>query len=105
MMRATIQLNKAHWPVTVLGPGRRIGLWLQGCTIGCRGCGSKDTWPRDPSKTIAVGALVDCGRRATTDPLDGVTISGGEPFQQPIGLGALLRALIAWRRNAALDFD
>ena len=26
----TVELNKAHWPVTVLGPGKRIGLWLQG---------------------------------------------------------------------------
>ncbi|HSV19446.1 MAG TPA: 4Fe-4S cluster-binding domain-containing protein, partial [Casimicrobiaceae bacterium] len=47
---ATIELNKAHWPVTVLGPGKRIGLWLQGCSIHCPGCVSQDTWSADPSK-------------------------------------------------------
>src|SRR6185436_13362061 len=102
---ATLQLNKAHWPVTVLGPGRRVGLWVQGCTIGCRNCVSQDTWPGDASKTIAVSELIAWCRRVTGDVLDGVTISGGEPFEQPAGLTALLHGLHRWRREAALDFD
>ena len=102
---ATLELNKAHWPVTVLGPGRRIGLWVQGCTLHCRGCVSRDTWPKDPAKTIAVADLLAWCRKVAGDGLDGVTISGGEPFEQPSGLRALLDALAAWRRDAALDFD
>jgi anaerobic ribonucleoside-triphosphate reductase activating protein len=101
----TLQLNKAHWPVTVLGPGRRIGLWVQGCTIGCRGCVSQDTWPKDVSKTIAVRDLLAWCKRIAGGELDGITISGGEPFQQPEGLRALLEGLRAWRRTARLDFD
>lgn len=102
---ATIELNKAHWPVTVLGPGRRIGLWLQGCSIGCKGCVSQDTWPRDPATRIAVADLVAWCRRTAAGGCDGVTISGGEPFDQPAGLRALLRGLDAWRRGDGLDFD
>jgi anaerobic ribonucleoside-triphosphate reductase activating protein len=102
---ATLELNKAHWPVTVLGPGRRIGLWLQGCTIRCPGCVSQDTWPRDETKTIAVGRLVAWCRTSSAGQLDGVTISGGEPFEQPQGLFALLTQLAAWRREQQLDFD
>lgn len=101
----TLELNKAHWPVTVLGPGRRIGLWVQGCTIGCRGCVSQDTWPRDATKAIPVSDLLAWCRRVAADGPDGVTISGGEPFEQPRALAALLRGLRAWRRAAALDFD
>ena len=101
----TLQLNKAHWPVTVLGPGKRIGLWVQGCTIGCRGCVSQDTWPSDPAKAVAVPDLLAWCRRVSGDAPDGVTISGGEPFQQPAGLLALLRALHAWRAAQNLDFD
>jgi anaerobic ribonucleoside-triphosphate reductase activating protein len=101
----TLQLNKAHWPVTVLGPGKRIGLWVQGCSIGCRGCVSQDTWPTDAGKAIAVDALVQWCRTVTAGTLDGVTISGGEPFQQPRALAALLDALARWRSDAGLDFD
>lgn len=105
MKTPTLQLNKAHWPVTVLGPGRRIGLWVQGCTIHCPGCVSQDTWPSDPAKTIAVRDLIAWCQRASANGLDGVTISGGEPFEQPAGLAALLGGLHAWRKAAALDFD
>jgi anaerobic ribonucleoside-triphosphate reductase activating protein len=102
---ATLQLNKAHWPVTVLGPGRRIGIWVQGCSIGCRGCVSQDTWARDDAKTIGVDDLVAWCRRVSDNALDGVTISGGEPFEQPAGLAALLARLDRWREESALDFD
>jgi len=78
---------------------------VQGCTIGCRGCVSQDTWPQDATKTIAVRDLLAWCRRVAGDALDGITISGGEPFQQPEGLRALLDGLRAWRRTANLDFD
>jgi anaerobic ribonucleoside-triphosphate reductase activating protein len=100
-----ILLNKAHFPVTVLGPGQRIGLWLQGCTIRCQGCVSQDTWPADPSRAMPVAALLDWCKRVAQEDCDGITISGGEPFDQPRPLGLLLRGLHAWRTAAVLDFD
>ena len=100
-----ILLNKAHFPVTVLGPGRRIGLWLQGCTIRCRGCVSQDTWPADPARAMPVAALVGWCKKVAAGGFDGVTISGGEPFDQPKALAALLDRLSAWRKDAGLDFD
>ena len=66
---------------------------------------SQDTWPQDPTKAIAVRELVAWCRRVAGDALDGVTISGGEPFEQPDGLRALLAGLHAWRQSAQLDFD
>jgi anaerobic ribonucleoside-triphosphate reductase activating protein len=100
-----ILLNKAHFPVTVLGPGRRIGLWLQGCTIRCQGCVSQDTWPADPARAMPVLALIDWCKSISANRLDGITISGGEPFDQPRALAALLAGLAAWRTAAKLDFD
>ncbi len=89
-------LAKAHFPVTTLGPGRRAGIWTQGCTIGCAGCLSRDTWPADPSTAVPVAALL--GWLASLDPVpDGVTISGGEPFQQPRALKELLEGINDWR--------
>lgn len=102
---ALIQVNKAHFPVTVLGPGRRIGIWLQGCRIRCKGCVSMDTWEPDPRRAMPVQALLEWCRSTTSNKLDGITISGGEPFDQPGALRTLLQAFHAWRRQSELDFD
>ncbi len=100
-----IAVNKAHFPVTVLGPGRRIGIWLQGCKIGCKGCVSQDTWASDAARLMPLPQLLHWCRTVSAGQLDGVTISGGEPFDQPEALAALLTSLQAWRSRAGLDFD
>jgi len=100
-----IQLNKAHFPVTALGPGRRIGIWTQGCSIHCPGCVSLDTWKPDRDKAIEVDALIAWCRRVSEGAPEGVTISGGEPFDQPRPLAKLLEGLERWRRTLARPFD
>jgi anaerobic ribonucleoside-triphosphate reductase activating protein len=87
-------LAKAHHPVTTLGPGRRAGIWTQGCTLHCPGCISRDTWEADPATAIPVTTVL--GWLRSLDQVDGVTISGGEPFQQPEALRALLEGIRAW---------
>lgn len=104
-MNLRIAINKAHFPVTVLGPGRRIGIWLQGCSIRCPDCVSQDTWARDPEREMDVAALLAWCRRVAGGGFDGVTISGGEPFDQPKALAALLQGLHRWRRSLPVPFD
>lgn len=100
-----IAINKAHYPVTVLGPGTRIGIWLQGCSIRCPGCVSQDTWAADPGRQMTVAQLLTWCRKVAAGGLDGITISGGEPFDQPSALRALLDALHAWRDETGADWD
>lgn len=94
----TIALSRIHFPVTTLGPGRRLGIWLQGCSIRCPGCISADTW------ATGRGVVKLSHLMARLEPrlgdADGVTISGGEPFDQPEALHALLTAL---RSRTAAD--
>jgi anaerobic ribonucleoside-triphosphate reductase activating protein len=100
----SLLLAKAQYPVTVLGPGTRAGIWTQGCTIGCRGCLSRDTWDPDPRTAVPVDAVLGW-LESLSGPVDGVTISGGEPFQQPAALAALLRGIHRWRGAAPADVD
>lgn len=101
----SLQISRTHFPVTVLGPGRRAGIWVQGCGIGCKGCVSKDTWNETGGSTRPVAAILSWSLGCIAAGADGVTISGGEPFEQPDGLSALLDGLIAARAAGGRDFD
>lgn len=101
----TLYLNKAHFPVDVLGHGPRVGLWLQGCTIRCFGCISRDTWNYDPETSITVSEIMHWVESLPADAIDGVTISGGEPFDQPDALAELLRGLRAWGDRQSQQVD
>jgi anaerobic ribonucleoside-triphosphate reductase activating protein len=87
----TLFLSRLHFPITALGPGNRIGIWLQGCSLRCSGCVSADTWRPGRGRTT-VASVLETVRPWLRDA-DGVTISGGEPFEQPIALVALLQAI------------
>jgi anaerobic ribonucleoside-triphosphate reductase activating protein len=100
-----IAINKAHYPVTVLGPGKRIGIWLQGCSIRCPACVSQDTWVADARREMEVTALLTWCQRVAEADLAGITLSGGEPFDQPQALAVLLKALHRWREQSRRDFD
>lgn len=90
-----VAVSRLHFPVTTLGPGRRLGVWLQGCSIRCPGCISVDTWDEGSGMIDAEELLraVDLHTREA----DGLTVSGGEPFEQPAALASLLTR---WRASS-----
>lgn len=99
-----LRINRTHYPVTVLGHGVRAGIWVQGCTIGCSGCVSRDTWDAGGGAEVDVAVILDW-LDGIEGRLDGVTISGGEPFQQPDALAELLDGLARWRRGRQEELD
>jgi anaerobic ribonucleoside-triphosphate reductase activating protein len=86
-------LNRILYPVTTLGYGNRIGIWFQGCSIGCPGCVSRDTWAKNTGRELTISKVVEiCKPWLAT--CDGITFTGGEPLDQLenlIGLCRLLR--------------
>ncbi|MCX2921259.1 MULTISPECIES: 4Fe-4S single cluster domain-containing protein [Stenotrophomonas] len=97
-MNRPLQLSRVHFPVTTLGPGQRLGIWFQGCSIRCSGCISADTW--GPGRTVVDVASLLEQVAPWLDQADGVTISGGEPFDQ---FDALLQMLVGLRQRTAAD--
>ncbi len=91
---STIAINRVHFPVTTLGPGRRLALWTQGCSIRCSGCVSRDTWTRGPEHAVELNLLLE-RIRPWLRQADGLTITGGEPLDQPIALKRFLERLRA----------
>lgn len=88
-----IGISRIHFPITTLGPGRRLGIWFQGCSIRCPGCISADTWATGKG-VLDLEELLE--RLNEWLPIcDGITISGGEPFDQSEALEGLLNGLRA----------
>ncbi|WP_165053325.1 MULTISPECIES: 4Fe-4S cluster-binding domain-containing protein [unclassified Adlercreutzia] len=87
-----IEINRICSPVTTLGPGRRLGLWLQGCDIRCPSCVSKDTWETGAGQIVETIELAELiMSMIQRDNLCGITITGGEPTQQSRALADLVR--------------
>lgn len=86
-----LALSRVHFPVTTLGPGRRLGIWVQGCSIRCPGCISSDTWA-NRAPDVEIVEMLDRIRPWLLE-CDGITISGGEPFEQQEALEQLLQAI------------
>lgn len=89
----------------VNGPGRRVVVWVQGCTLGCLGCFNPGTHAAGVSG-VAVEALVAQVLAARAPSTVGVTFSGGEPFQQAAGLAAVAAGLrAAWPEGNRMAFS
>lgn len=62
------------------GPGRRFALWVQGCTIRCPGCCNPEMFATDRGTALTIDELD--ARLARALEIEGVSILGGEPFEQ-----------------------
>lgn len=65
------------------GPGRRAAVWVQGCAVRCPGCFNPQLWASrgarlDPPAPLAAAWVRD----AIAAGAEGVTLLGGEPFDQ-----------------------
>jgi anaerobic ribonucleoside-triphosphate reductase activating protein len=74
------------------GPGKRFVIWFQGCSLRCPGCYNEATHSNEANMVTTVESLlarIETERRE----IDGVTVTGGEPFEQALALLALARGL------------
>jgi anaerobic ribonucleoside-triphosphate reductase activating protein len=63
------------------GPGLRTVIFFQGCPHHCPGCQNPDTWDFEGGSKTSTDLIWN---RICNHPLlQGITLSGGEPFAQP----------------------
>lgn len=74
-----ISVERIYYPVKVLGPGNRVGIWMKGCNKNCDGCISPEMRTYDKAKEIDIEDIIKM-ILSIPGQIDGVTISGGEPF-------------------------
>ena len=81
---------------TAEGPGLRSALWVQGCSVRCPGCFNPHLWAETGG---TVEDTVDLAARFVTDAVgagvEGITLLGGEPFDQAAALAVIAEAFRA----------
>lgn len=75
----------------VNGDGARYVVFVQGCKHCCPGCQNPETWDFDGGYEITAQEIVNDFRNRRL--LDGITLSGGDPFFQQDACAELLKLL------------
>ena len=79
------------------GPGLRFGVFVQGCSHQCPGCHNQGSWDACGGYEDTVGHI--CELIQASRSVSGVTLSGGEPFEQPEACLAIAR----WCKQRGLN--
>ncbi len=85
----TIRLYGTAPDSIVDGPGLRYAVFVQGCSHGCPGCHNPDSQPACGGTVRSVDDLA--ADIAANKLVQGVTVSGGEPFEQAAACAELAR--------------
>lgn len=89
-MTQTMRIAGTVQDSIVDGPGLRFTVFVQGCRRRCPGCHNPQTHDPNGGTAHTVEELI--ARMRSTPLTDGLSLSGGEPFDQPEGCLALARA-------------
>ena len=65
------------------GPGLRASIYLAGCYHKCPGCHNPQSWDMNGGKEMEVDEIVEILKQSGHTKF---TITGGDPFYQPMGL-------------------
>lgn len=88
----SIWLYRLYHNSVVDGPGRRSVIQTAGCSILCSGCLTPETHRQENGKLVSISSIVS-EVLASRDNHDGITILGGEPFDQPESVAELVSRL------------
>lgn len=84
-----MQIDRMYYPVRTLGYGTRFGIWTIGCPRRCPNCSNPELRDSNSDKCIEVSSILSLISQYK-EKIDGVTITGGDPFMQADALKELL---------------
>jgi anaerobic ribonucleoside-triphosphate reductase activating protein len=81
------------------GPGFRLAIFVQGCPHNCEGCHNPHSHDYNGGTVMDTAEII--AQMRSNPLLDGITLTGGEPFVQPAACAEIARAakasgLIVW---------
>jgi anaerobic ribonucleoside-triphosphate reductase activating protein len=87
-MKTLLNIHSVIKASRVNGPGVRLVVFTQGCRLGCEGCFNTALHPFEGGEETSPKALL---KEHLSKKTEGITVSGGEPFEQPEALLTLLK--------------
>ncbi len=85
-------INLGHFQdaTASMGPGLRACVWVRGCSINCKGCATPQLIPATPTRMVRVEEVLERILASHGEhQIEGVSFSGGEPFEQAPALARL----------------
>lgn len=73
------------------GIGIRYSIWVQGCSIRCKGCANRNMWSFSGGFLLEIDKIVT--EIKSIQNIEGITILGGEPFDQPEPIAELVEKI------------
>lgn len=90
----TIRLLKIFKETIVDGYGLRYSLYFSGCIHKCEGCHNEYSWNANNGEILTYEKLEEIASEINKNVmLDGITISGGDPFYNPVDMKKILKFL------------
>lgn len=87
-------IDRLYFPVTALGPGKRVAVWTCGCTKHCPGCANPELWEARSDAAIAPARLAAIlNDLAARTGAHRITFTGGDPLEQAGDLAQVLAAI------------
>lgn len=79
--RVDIRIN-SYIPITKAeGPNTRFCIWVQGCSLHCKGCANHAMWDKEGGTVYETSEIINL-IESYKDKIDGITFLGGEPIEQ-----------------------
>ena len=79
--KVDIRIN-SYIPITnVEGVGTRFSIWVQGCSLHCKGCANSHLWNFKGGKVCDTTDFINLIKQYK-DRVEGITFLGGEPLEQ-----------------------
>ncbi len=88
MADALLNVSAVRPRTATNGPGWRAAVWVQGCSLGCPGCFNPSTHAHEARRFWVPEQLAE---RMMDRDVEGISILGGEPFEQAAACARLAR--------------
>lgn len=78
-----MQIDSIKYPVHSLGPGKRLVIWTTGCPRKCKNCITPRLQSPNPEMDVNTNEqYLEIVKKLNGEKIEGITISGGDPFFQ-----------------------